>query len=90
MRRCVVPGFVIQNFTGGTLNLYDPSNTLLLSGLLTHEQPTGNDRAARNGRVFSTNLATVTGGFLAQFIVPGSLALSMNLTNVNGGAVVSL
>jgi hypothetical protein len=85
-----VPGFVIQNFTGGTLNLYDPSNTLLLSGLLTTSSLQGTTGPPGTGAVFSTNLATVTGGFLAPFIVPGSLALSMNLTNVNGGAGFSV
>src|SRR3954467_4195301 len=77
---------VIQNFTGGTLNLYDPSNALLLSGLLTTSNLQGTIGPPGTGAVFTTNLATVTGGSLLPFIVPTSLGLSMTLTNVNGGA----
>jgi hypothetical protein len=36
--------------------------------------------------VFSTNFGTVTGGTLAPLIAPGSIALSISMTNVNGGA----
>jgi len=86
----VGPGVVVQNFAGGTFNLYDPSNTLLLSGLLTTSSLTGTVGPPATGAVFTTNVASVTGGFLAPFIVPTSLALSANLTNVNGGAGFSL
>lgn len=82
----VGPGVVVQNFAGGTFNLYDPSNSLLLSGLLTTSSLTGTVGPPGTGAVFTTNIASVTGGALAPFIVPNSLALSMNLTNVNGGA----
>jgi hypothetical protein len=85
-----IPGFVIQNFAGGTFNLYDPSNSLLLSGLLTTSSLQGTTGPPGTGAVFTTNIASVTGGSLAAFIVPTSLALSMNLTNVNGGAGFSV
>jgi hypothetical protein len=81
---------VLQNFAGGTLNLYDPSNALLLSGLLTTSNLQGTLGPPGTGAVFTTNIATVTGGSLAPFIVPTSLGLSMTLTNVNGGAGFSL
>jgi hypothetical protein len=83
-------GVVIQNFTGGTFNLFDPSNSLLLSGLLTTSSLQGTLGPPATGAVFTTNVASVTGGSLAPFIVPGSLGLSMNLTNVNGGAGFSV
>jgi hypothetical protein len=83
-------GFVVQNFAGGTFSLYDPANALLLSGLLGASSLTGTVGPPGTGAVFTTNVATVTGGSLAPFIVPTSLALSANLTNVNGGAGFSL
>ena len=79
-----------ENFAGGTFNLYDPSNSLLLSGLLTTSSLQGTTGPPGTGAVFTTNIASVTGGSLAAFIVPTSLALSMNLTNVNGGAGFSV
>jgi hypothetical protein len=85
-----IPGFVIQNFAGGTFNLYNPSNSLLLSGLLTTSSLQGTVGPPATGAVFTTNIASVTGGSLAPFIVPTSLALSMNLTNVNGGTGFSV
>src|SRR5262249_39069856 len=86
----VLPGSVFQNFTGGTLNLYDSANGLLLSGILTTSVLQGTLGPPGTGAVFTTNVATVTGGTLAPFIVPASLALSMNLSNVNGGAGLSV
>src|SRR3954447_18401248 len=81
---------VIQNFSGGTLSLFDSTNNLLLSGLLTTSSLQGTIAPPGTGAVFTTNVATVTGGSLAPFIVPTNLGLSMNLTNVNGGAGFSL
>jgi hypothetical protein len=86
----VLPGSVLQNFAGGTLNLYNSSNGLLLSGTLTTSVLQGTLGPPGTGAVFTTNVATVTGGSLAPFIVPGSLGLSMNLSNVNGGAGLSV
>jgi hypothetical protein len=77
---------VIQNYAGGTLSLFDSSNSLLLSGLLTSSSLQGTIGPPGTGAVFTTNLATVTGGSLLPFIVPNTLGLSMTLTNVNGGA----
>jgi len=63
---------------------------LLLSGTLTTSVLQGTLGSPATGAVFTTNVATVTGGSLAPFIVPGSLGLSMNLSNVNGGAGLSV
>jgi hypothetical protein len=81
---------VIQNFTGGTVSLYDAANTLLLSGSLASSSLTGPLGPPGTGALFTTSFGTVTGGTLAPSIVPGSLTLSMNLTDVNGGAGFSL
>jgi PEP-CTERM motif len=76
---------VIQNFVGGQFSLYDPANTLLLQGPLTNSALTGVLGPPGTGALFTTTLGTVTGGTLAPSIVPGTVSLSMNMTNVNGG-----
>ncbi len=81
---------VVQNFTGGTFQLYDPANTLLLSGLLTNSAVTGLIGPPATGAHFTTSIASVTGGQLAPLIIPNSLSLSMSFTDVNGGAGFSL
>jgi hypothetical protein len=37
------------------------------------------------GALFTTSLTSVTGGSLQPLILPGTVSLSMNMTNVNGG-----
>jgi hypothetical protein len=76
---------VIQNFTGGTFSLYDPANVLLLQGPLTNSALTGVLGPPGTGALFTTTLGTVTGGSLQPLIAPGTVSLSMNMTNVNGG-----
>jgi PEP-CTERM motif len=82
----VVGSTVVQNFAGGNFSLFDSTNTLLLSGTLTTSSLSGPIGPPATGALFSTNFGTVTGGTLAPEIAPGSIALSLNLTNVNGGA----
>jgi len=81
----VFGALVVQNFVGGQFSLYDPANILLLQGLLTNSALTGTIGPPGTGALFTTTLGDVTGGTLAPFISPGSLSLSMNMTNVNGG-----
>lgn len=81
---------VIQRFTGGSLSLYDPANSLLLSGDLTSSILVGSMGSSATGSVFSIDLGNVTGGSLASQILPGSLSLSVSLNNVNGGAGFSV
>jgi len=75
----------IQSFSGGQFFLYDPANVLLLQGPLINSALTGVVGPPGTGAVFSTTLSTVTGGTLLPLIAPGTLSLSMNLTNVSGG-----
>jgi len=86
----VVGTTVIQNFLGGTFNIFSPSNALLLSGTLNGSTLTGQVGPPGTGAVFSTSFGTVTGGSLASQIIPGSIALSLNMTNVNGGTGFSV
>ncbi|MEX0611598.1 MAG: hypothetical protein WD738_23080 [Pirellulales bacterium] len=81
---------VLQNFAGGTLELYDPSNTLLLSGALSTSALTGPLGPPATGGLFTTSFSLVTGGTLAPYIDPGSLTLSMSLSDINGGAGLSV
>jgi hypothetical protein len=86
----VFGSLVIQNFTGGTFSLYDSANALLLTGPLVNSSLSGVLGPPGTGAIFTTTFSTVTGGSLAPGIQPGSVAMSMNLTNVNGGAGFSV
>jgi hypothetical protein len=81
---------VIQPFLGGTFNLYDTANVLLLSGPLTTSTLTGVIGPPGTAALFTTTLGTATGGTLLPLIAPGSVSLSLNMTNVNGGAGLSV
>ena len=76
---------VFQNFTGGNIAVLDPSNNLLLSGMLGSSVLAGTIGPPATGGLFTTSLATVTGGSLASMILPGSLTVSISLSDVNGG-----
>jgi hypothetical protein len=86
----VLGTLVIQNFVGGQFNLFDPLNNLLLSGPLTTSSLTGVIGPPATGALFTTTLATATGGSLASLLLPGTLSLSINMTNINGGAGFSV
>jgi hypothetical protein len=76
---------VIQNFFGGVFSLYDPADNLLLQGPLTNSALTGVIGPPGTGALFTTTLGSATGGSLLPFIAPGTVSLSMNMTNVSGG-----
>jgi PEP-CTERM motif len=91
----LIAGQVIQYFQDGQFSLYSPSNGLLLQGPLGPASTissvlSGPPGAPGTGAVFSTTLTSVTGGSLAGFILPGTVSLSIPLTNVNGGTGFSL
>jgi hypothetical protein len=81
---------VFQGFAGGTLELYDAANTLLLSGTLTDSALSGGLGPPGTGGLFTTSIATVTGGTLAPYIDPTSLSLSVSLVDINGGGGLSV
>jgi hypothetical protein len=76
---------IIQDFIGGTINLYSPTNTLLLSGNLMESTLTGVIGNEGTGALFTTTVGQFTGGSILPDLQPNSLNLSMTLTNVNGG-----
>ncbi len=82
----------LQNFTGGNISLYDASNNLLLSGNLTSGALTGPLGPPATGGLFTTSFSAVTGGSLLSLglIDPASLTLAMSVTNINGGAGLSV
>jgi hypothetical protein len=77
---------VIQNYANGVFSLYDPADTLLLQGPMGPSALSGVLGPPGTGALFTTSLTTVTGGTLQPLLAPGSVSLSMNMTNVNGGA----
>jgi hypothetical protein len=81
----VFGSLVIQNYAGGVFSLYDPADNLLLQGPMGPSALSGVLGPPGTGALFTTSLTTVTGGSLAPLIAPGSVSLSMNMTNVNGG-----
>jgi PEP-CTERM motif len=89
----VFGGFlVIQDFTGGTFELYDPApgNSLLLSGSLANSTLTGPIGPPATGALFTTSFAMVTGGSLAPLIDTNTLTVSMNLSSINNGKGLSV
>jgi hypothetical protein len=81
----VLGSVVLQNFSGGSIAVLDPSNNLLLSGMLGSSTLAGTLGPPATGGLFTTSLATITGGSLAPMILPGSLTVSISLSDVNGG-----
>ena len=83
----VFGSLVIQSFFGGTFTLYnnDVLNTVLLTGPMTTSALTGVIGPPGTGGLFTTTLGPATGGTLAPLLFPGTVSLSMNLSNVNGG-----
>jgi len=81
----VFGSLVIQNFTGGTFSLYDSLDNLLLQGPLANSALSGVLGPPGTGALFTTSLGGLSGGSLAPLIAPGTVSLSMNMSNVNGG-----
>jgi hypothetical protein len=78
---------LLQNFTGGTVSLYDASNTLLLSGSLNASTLAGSlGVTGANDALFTTSFNQITGGTLAHGMDPDSITLKMNIGGINGGA----
>ena len=76
---------IVQDFDGGSFDLYDTANSLLLHGDLTESTLTGVIGGIGTGSIFTTKVGNFTGGSLLPALVPNSLNVSMALINVNGG-----
>jgi hypothetical protein len=81
---------VVQTFSGGSLDIYDPANVLLLSATLNNSALSGPLGPPATGAIFSTSTGLITGGTLAPLIDPNTLALSLNLSNINGSSGLSV
>jgi hypothetical protein len=81
---------VIQNFSGGTMSLFAPDNSLLLSGSLNMSTLAGPLGPPATGALFTTSFAQVTGGSLASELIADSLTFSMSMTDINGGSGFTL
>jgi hypothetical protein len=78
---------VFESFSGNgaTFSLYDPANTLLLTGTMGNATLVGTLGQPGTGAFFTTTLQSATGGTLAPLLAPGSVSLSIEMTNVNSG-----
>lgn len=76
---------IVQDFFGGTFNLYSPANSLLLSGNLQDSTLTGVIGGTGTGSIFTTKVGTFTSGSLLPYVDTDSLNLSIALSNVNSG-----
>lgn len=72
---------VTQATTGGTFNVYSPTNVLLLSGTLGSGAILGSTSAS-TGSFFNTTVATFTGGSLLTYVLNTPAALSLSFSNV--------
>jgi hypothetical protein len=83
---------VAQPFAGGSFQLWDDSAApvLLLDVALLGSALTGPLGAPATGAVFSTTFGTPTGGSLAPLITPGTISMSISMTEINGGGGLSI
>jgi hypothetical protein len=84
----VIGGTALQATTGGTFELFDPSNNLLLSGTLGNGTLSGPITNIATGGFLTTEFGTLTGGSLLPTLTSAGIQLStfsIALTNVNGG-----
>jgi hypothetical protein len=91
----VIPmGTVLQPFTGGTFELWDDLGTLLLGVSLGDSELAGTIGGTATGAVFSTTFGSplpgAAGGTLAPLIAPGTVTMSISMTDINGGAGLSI
>jgi len=89
----IVGSTALQSTTGGSFELYDPSNNLLLSGTLGDGTLSGPIDAAATGGFLTTEFGSFTGGTLLPVLNNAGLALSsfaIALTDVNDGAGLSV
>jgi hypothetical protein len=86
----VIGSLVVQDFSDGLFELYDPANVLLLSANLDTSVLSGTVGSPASGAFFTTSFASVSGGSLGAQIELNSLSLSISLTDINGGVGFSL
>jgi hypothetical protein len=83
MASVILPsGQVGQGFIGGSFELYDASNTLLLSVNLTKSALAGTV-GGTTGAEFSITDGVVSGGTLAPLLSPTTVSFSIAMTGIN-------
>lgn len=75
----ILPGFVVQNTIGGTFDLWDSSNTLLLSATIDSGSISGPLGAAATGSFVTLSLGNYTGGTLLP-LLGGANAASIGVS----------
>lgn len=81
------PGLIVQQYIGGSLQLYGPApmNELLLDATLAESAVIGLDNGSGNGSFFNVTVGTATAGTLLPYVVANSIGINMPLTNVTTG-----
>ncbi len=82
----IVGNVIVQPTKGGSISLWDASNTLLLSATVGEGSIVGSLGGSSTGSFANLTLGTFTGGALAATLNPNSFSISLAMTDVNGGA----
>ena len=87
-----IPGpnitIVSQPLTGGTFQIYNSANVMLLDvSLASSNSVLSGTVASTTANVISVTNATVVGGTLASQIASNSISFSISLTNISGGGL---
>lgn len=83
----VGPGtLVVQDLAGGSFQIWDQFNSLLLDANLTNSSIVG-FLGNPSGGVISTTFGSPVAGPLAAYIVPGSVSISIALSDIKSGVL---
>jgi len=82
----ILGNVLVQPTNGGSISLWDASNTLLLSASVGGGAIVGSLGSAATGSFANLTVGNFTGGTLAPLLTPNSFSISLAMTDVNGGA----
>ncbi len=85
----ILGNVLVQPTAGGSISLWDSSNTLLLSASVGGGAIVGSLGSAATGSFANLTVGSFTGGSLASLLNPNSFSISLAMTDVNGGAGLS-
>ena len=81
----IMGSFFMQSTTGGTFQIWDDMNSLLLSGTFGDGVISGSLSGPSTGSFVSLSFGTFNGGSLQNQVDPSSSAVSLSFNGVNGG-----
>jgi hypothetical protein len=86
----VVGTVVLQSLTGGTFQLWDDDDVTLLLDVALGDSTIVGQVGNPAGAVFSATFGTPLAGTLASQIAPGTISMSISMTDINGGGGMSV